>query len=318
MDEASLLLGITLGARGTLPASLKEACIRAGVYHIVVVSGQNMALIVGLGVSFLLIMRIPKRHALWACALPVIFYTSAVGGDPPVMRAATMALIGLLVSALGRDVPRYCPLLLAAGWILIREPEALLGASFQLSFGATASILAILPFWEEGWTRGSRWKRWLKDAALMGLTVHLGIWPLLVFYFHRISLVGFIANWTVFPLSAILMVMGLFVGTWGVFWRRNTVPVFGDARDSCRCKNDTRFDHAHGCVTLGSEASPTSGMDHHRAVLRILIWYPFYCPQTKNLCRKKPSVKCTSCLLAGGSPSFITATSLKPIMNGCV
>ena len=139
------------------------------------------------------------------------------------MRAATNALIGLLVSALGRDVPRYCPLLLAAGWILIREPEALLGASFQLSFGATASILAILPFWEEGWTSGSRWKRWLKDAGLMGLTVHLGIWPLLVYYFHRVSLIGFIANWTVFPLSAILMVMGLFIGTWGVF-APETIP----------------------------------------------------------------------------------------------
>ena len=38
-------------ARGVLPKPLKEACIRAGVYHIVVVSGQNMSLIVGLGVG---------------------------------------------------------------------------------------------------------------------------------------------------------------------------------------------------------------------------------------------------------------------------
>src|SRR5947209_7745936 len=49
--EAALLLGTTMGARGVLPSSIKEACIRAGVYHIVVVSGQNMSLIVGLGVS---------------------------------------------------------------------------------------------------------------------------------------------------------------------------------------------------------------------------------------------------------------------------
>jgi len=109
-----------------------------------------MSLIVGLGVSLLLLLKVPRRHALWLCFVPIIFYTAAVGSDPPVVRAAAMALIGLLVSALGRDVPRYCPLFLAAGWILFWEPEALLGASFQLSFGATLSILVILPLWVTG------------------------------------------------------------------------------------------------------------------------------------------------------------------------
>ncbi len=224
-DEASLLLGITMGARGILPKELKEVCIRAGVYHIVVVSGQNMSLIVGLGVSLLLMLQVPRRHAIWICSIPIIFYTAAVGSDPPVVRAAAMALIGLLVSALGRDVPRYYPLLLAAGWILAWEPEALLGASFQLSFGATLTILAILPLWDAGRSRRAKWRRWLIEAGLMGLTVHIGIWPLLVYYFHRLSLAGFLANWTVFPLSGLLMVLGLFVGTWGVL-APGTVPVF--------------------------------------------------------------------------------------------
>ena len=50
----------------------------------------------------------------------------------------------------------------------------------------------------------------------MGLCVHLGIWPLLVHYFHRLSLASLVANVTVFPLSALLMILGLIVGTWGV------------------------------------------------------------------------------------------------------
>jgi len=224
-DEANLLVGITMGARGVLPAAIKEACIRAGVYHIVVVSGQNMSLIVGLGVSFLLMLQVPRRHALWICLAPIVFYTAAVGGDPPVVRAAAMALVGLLTAALGRDIPRYYPLLLAAGWILLREPEALLGASFQLSFGATLSILVFLPLADGFWSGRRRWRRWLKEAGIMGLTVHLGIWPLLIYYFHRLSLAGFLANWTVFPLSGVLMVLGLAVGTWGVL-APGAVPAF--------------------------------------------------------------------------------------------
>jgi competence protein ComEC len=224
-EESALLLGTTIGARGILPRPIKEACIRAGVYHIVVVSGQNMSLIVGLGVSLLLALQVPRRHALWICAFPIIFYTAAVGGDPPVVRAAVMALVGLLTVALGRDIPRYYPLLLAAGWILIQEPEAFLGASFQLSFGATLSILAILPLWDAYRKGKTLWIRLFKDAVLMGLAVHIGIWPFLIFYFHRLSFGGFMANWTVFPLSGVLMVLGLSIGTWGVL-APSSVPGF--------------------------------------------------------------------------------------------
>lgn len=215
-EEAGLLLGITVGAKGVLPSEVKEQCIRAGVYHIVVVSGQNMSLIVGLGVLLLGALRVPRRQVIWVCAMPIVFYCTVVGGDPPVTRAAVMALTGLFCAALGRDIPRYYPILLATGWILLQEPEALLGASFQLSFGATLSIIIFYSLWETRKRRRSHVAAWLEEAGLMGLVVHIGIWPLLIYYFHRLSFAGFLANWTVFPLSGILMILGLVVGTWGV------------------------------------------------------------------------------------------------------
>lgn len=213
-NEAALLSGMTVGARGLLPADLKETCIRAGVYHIVVVSGQNMSLLVSLGVMLLAMLAVPRRWALWISCPLIIFYTAAVGGDPPVTRAAASALVGLLVWALGRDVPDYMPLALAAGWILVQDPEALFGASFQLSFGATLSILLISPLWKS--YKGNRVIRWLRESLYLGISVYVGIGPILVYYFHRLSLAGFAANWTIFPLSGVLMVLGLFLGSWGV------------------------------------------------------------------------------------------------------
>src|SRR5204863_9004146 len=90
-DEAALLSCMTLGSRGILPMEIKNQCIRAGVYLILVVSGQNMALIIALGVGFLRILQIPRRWAFSICLLPILFYTAAVGADPPVTRAAVMA-----------------------------------------------------------------------------------------------------------------------------------------------------------------------------------------------------------------------------------
>jgi competence protein ComEC len=222
-DEAGLLLGITIGARGVLSPELKEKCIRAGVYHIVVVSGQNISLIVGLGIMLLQGLEVSRRRALWICTLPVLFYTAVVGADPPVLRATVMALVALGCSTLGRDVPRYQPLFLAAGWMVITEPESVLGASFQLSFAATAAILWVFSQQERFSAFRSRWKRFLVQGGVLCLAVHVAIWPLLVMYFKRISLVGLLSNWTILPLADLLMVIGLIVGTWGAFWP-GTVP----------------------------------------------------------------------------------------------
>ncbi len=215
VKEAALLSCMTMGTRGILPADLKTQCIRAGVYHILVVSGQNMALIIAFGVGCLRLFRIPRRRAVWLCFLPILFYTSAVGGDPPVLRAAAMAIVTLIVLATGRDVPTYIPFCLAWMWILARQPEALFGASFQLSFGATASLLAFLPLLKVNGIENPA-LRWMLNAGSLSIAVHLGVWPILVYYFQQISLVGLIANWTIFPLAGGLMIAGLAIGFWGL------------------------------------------------------------------------------------------------------
>ncbi len=215
-DEAAMISCITMGTRGIMPLEIKNQCIRAGVYHILIVSGQNVALIITFGVACLRILRIPRRRAFWICCLPILFYTAAVGADPPVLRAAAMAIVVLIAVTLGRDVPHYIPFVLAWFGILLLEPEALFGASFQLSFGATASLIALLPYVRVLSRIRQRWARWLAETGAVSLAVHAGVWPILVYYFHQVSLVGFFANWTLFPLAGGLMISGLAIGLWGV------------------------------------------------------------------------------------------------------
>ena len=134
-----------------------------------------------------------------------------------------MAIVALVTIALGRDVPGYYPFVLAWFWILLREPEALFGASFQLSFGATASLLAVFPLFRTRWHVRRRGLRWLVEAGAVSIAVHVGVWPLLIYYFHQLSLAGVLANWTLFPFSGLILVLGLLIGSWGV-WRPGTVP----------------------------------------------------------------------------------------------
>ncbi len=215
-DAAALLLGITIGAREGLSKELKNACIRAGIYHMVVVSGQNVGMVVLCGMFVSSLVGIPRRRLLGVCAGPLIFYALAVGTDPPVLRATVMALVALLAAGLGRDTIPWYPLVWAAGVLLLIDPAQLVGASFQLSFIATASLLVALP-WSERITQKRHWAwRWLLRAGLLTLAVQIGLWPILAHYFGTLSLAGLPANIVLFPFCTAILLVGLLMGTGGV------------------------------------------------------------------------------------------------------
>lgn len=218
VDEAALLLGMTIGAREGMSKKLKEECIRAGVYHMVVVSGQNVGVIVMAVAAALMGMRLPRRRLVWVCAGPLVFYALVVGSDPPVTRATIMSIGALLVVALGRDTLYWYSLVWAAALLLLSGPEVLFGASFQLSFIATGAILVALP-WSEALLAERGWVlRWFLRAGLFSLAVQLGVGPLLAHYFGKLSLIGFLSNLLIFPLASLILFCGLFLGTLGLLW----------------------------------------------------------------------------------------------------
>jgi len=215
VNEAALMVGLTIGGKGILSPELKEICIRAGVYHLVVVSGQNLAML--LVSAWWLFQRagVRRRFLILVTALPLLFYMQVAGSDPPILRAGLMAFYGLTAAAFRRDVPRLWPLIFSAGALLVFQPEALFGASFQLSFAATAGLVLFLPRLAAWWTPRHFLLRWFWLTTAACLVVHLTVGPLLAFYFQRISLAGLLAPFVVFPLAAVAMVMGLAVGLWG-------------------------------------------------------------------------------------------------------
>jgi len=215
-EEADLMIGLTIGGRGILTPEFKAQCIRAGVYHIVVISGQNVSVVIALGLALFQWVRWP-RHKIWALAIPpILFYAQLTGADPPVLRAAFMAIYTLLATGLRRDPPRLYSLSMTVGIFLLFWPQAMFGASFQLSFAATVALMlgfALIP--KEIWPR-KKLKLWFCKAFAACVIVHLGVWPVFVFYFHQISLAGFLAPFIVYPLATTAMIAGLFVGFFGV------------------------------------------------------------------------------------------------------
>ena len=131
----------------------KELIRKAGIFHIVTISGIQMSLVagvffVGLRRLFALSRTLALNYPIkkWAAALAMlgaVLYDLATGSRVGTERALVMTIVMLVAIFFDRPAMSMRNLAFAAFFVILFEPEALLGASFQLSFAAVAALIAV-------------------------------------------------------------------------------------------------------------------------------------------------------------------------------
>jgi len=196
--SAALLGGLLLGDRTPLPRDLDDAFRRAGVYHVLAVSGFNVALLASTVFTVFVLARADRRVAAAAAMVTVIVFAIVVGPEPSVLRATLMGVLVLGAILLDRESSTLNSLSLAAIVVLALRPGDLRDPGFQLSFAATGGIvLAPLP-------RGI-----IRGAVGVSVAAQLAVLPVTLTHFNQVSMVGVLANLIVVPLAAVATVLGL-------------------------------------------------------------------------------------------------------------
>jgi len=238
-DALGALLGsIVFGAKADPPPpDVMEAFRRAGVVHVLVVSGTQISLLFAIvyapgtlaglyrrrryGGPAAPVGRVapPPTHATLAVVLALIaVYALFTEGGRPVARAAIMGsvvAIGLMLRQLARiadehalEFDRYTVVAVAALVLLVAHPEGLFDIGLQLSLAAVLGLVYLGP-------RMARWLRWLPRwiALTIGATVsaQLAVLPIMASHFRYISPLGFAANLFVIPVSGFLLASGIAV-----------------------------------------------------------------------------------------------------------
>ena len=225
-ETKGIIKALVLGERGDIPKEVNEKFIVTGVNHILSISGLHVALVAAFffGATrfvlrffpFLLLrLSLNKTSALMA-VIPVIFYTFIAGLGVAAVRSTIMVLSFLLALLLDREKDLYDALFLAAFFILIFNPAALFDISFQLSFLSVAAMLYFIPRFTEFFAPLKTWvfQSWMEEqppwkkklmfylagSLLTSVAAILGTGPLVVYYFNRISLAGFLSNLVLVPL----------------------------------------------------------------------------------------------------------------------
>jgi competence protein ComEC len=212
--ERGLVVAMVLGDRSQVDEPTAEAFRASGTYHVLALSGAQVALVAGLLVAALRRVGASPWAQASLTAASVAAYALLVGGDLPVVRAALMAAAVLAGRALELDTDASNLLGLAALVILADRPASVGDVGFQLSFGATLGILLLAGPVASGVPRLP-----LRVEAAVGASIaaQAVLAPLLAGTFHRLAPAAVLLNVAAVPLSGAVLLAGLGVLAAGAF-----------------------------------------------------------------------------------------------------
>ena len=208
--ESSLLAGLLVSGKQALPKSILEEFKRAGVVHIVVLSGYNITIVA----EFLrnIFSFLSFSVATGASVLGIVLFTLMTGATATVVRASIMALIVVLGKSLHRtySVPRA--LLLAAVLMLLQNPKLLVfDPSFQLSYLAILALVYVGPIVEAKLHRVT--EKWgMRSILSTTIATQLTVLPYLLYSMGSVSIVSLFSNMLILIFVPTTMLVG-FIAT---------------------------------------------------------------------------------------------------------
>jgi competence protein ComEC len=207
-DRRAVVDGIVLGEDEALSSGLRERFQASGLYHLLAVSGANVAFLAG-GVLLLARAAGVARWAAELCVLAsVCGYLLAVGWQPSVVRAGVAGCLASLAWLAARPRDRWYFLLLGAIGLLAWNPYSLLEPGFQLSFAAVAAIFVAVPRLERA-LEGYPVPRALAGVIAVSLACGVATAPILWLEFGAVPLYTVAANALAAPVVAPLLGLGL-------------------------------------------------------------------------------------------------------------
>ncbi len=207
-ERGAVLIGVVLGDDQAVPEGLRNRFRASGLYHLLAVSGQNVALV---AVGALLLARmagLPRPVGELGALTGIFAYVLAVGAQPSVIRAGVVGALGSLAWIAARQRDRWHFLLLAALVLLAWNPYTLLDAGFQLSFVAVVSIfLFVRPLMRM--LEGYPLPHWLAEAVAVSTACGAATAPVLWLQFHAVPLLAVPANALAAPAMPPLLALAL-------------------------------------------------------------------------------------------------------------
>lgn len=200
--DRAIFLGMVIGDDRGQTVVVADDFRAAGLGHLLVVSGQNVAFVLAVVAPFAGRFR-PAVRALWLFATLLLFAV-ITRFEPSVMRAVAMAGTGIGASVMGSPIDGKRALSWAVAALLLIDPFLVRLVAFQLSVAATAGIV----WWSAPLAERLAGPRWLRVPLATTGAAQLAVSPVLLGLFGPLPLASLPANLLAGPVSGAVMVWG--------------------------------------------------------------------------------------------------------------
>jgi competence protein ComEC len=208
-SDRALAASFLLGDDRSVPSDVKAEFRAAGLSHLLVVSGANVAFALALAMP--LLHRVGLRGRLVGGVAVLVVFGTMTRWEPSVLRAVAMAVLVLVGRTLGRPLDALRALLLGTIVLLIVDPFLVHSLGFRLSCAASAGI-ALLAGPLASRIPGPRT---LREAAAATIGAEVGVTPVLLPTFGSVPLVALPANLLAAPAVGVITAGGLAAGVVG-------------------------------------------------------------------------------------------------------
>jgi len=225
---AAIVTAILIGDRTGLPDAVRQRLQAAGTYHIIAISGGNIALLAGLLLALLPLFLVRGRAAAGVTIVVLAGYACIVTAGPSVWRATVMAIVYLGARVLDQRSPPWQAMAVACIALVVTSPLSVADPGFLLTFGATAALVEgaprlyafaqltlihIRPSPKNG--SGHRLfaavLSWGVASVLASVAVEIVLLPVAAQSFSRVTAAGVVLNLLAVPLMAVVQMAGMVV-----------------------------------------------------------------------------------------------------------
>ena len=214
---AAIVTAVLIGDRTGLPDAVTDRLQRAGTYHVIAISGGNIAILAGLVLGVLALCGVHGRARALITIAALVAYAEVATSGPSVWRATAMAIVYLAARLLDHRTPPRQAIALTAAVMAVVAPLDVVNPGFVLTFGATCALLE-----SARWIGGgagaaggpvdtNRMRRWAAASIGASVAVEIVLIPVSAGSFSRVTLAGPILNLAAVPLMAVAQVSGLLV-----------------------------------------------------------------------------------------------------------
>jgi competence protein ComEC len=202
--DAPMARALLIADQHRIPPEMRDRYARAGMVHMLSISGLHVAIVAGAVVLLLQAARIPRMPAAVLGVVITAFYVAVIGAPAPAVRSAVMLGAVSASRLTQRPTSPWAGLALGAFAPLV-APMTVLDLGYQLSVAGIAGLIAsgtlsrrLLS------TRLDGWRLKMSKELLTSIVATLVTAPLIAWYFGRVSLIAPLANLAAGPVISVL------------------------------------------------------------------------------------------------------------------